>query len=148
MSVGIQVDTSGLDAALKRINRLSATLEAKRHLYDVIGALVTSQTQERLQNEKTAPDGTPWKEWSASYAATRGPQHSLLINEGFLQTTIQHAAFSDHVIVGSNRIYAAVHQYGYEPRKIPARPYLGLSQENQREIVATLHDMIERAVTS
>lgn len=49
------------------------------------------------------------------------------------------------VSIGSNRIYAAMHQYGGRTRfgQIPARPYLGISDEDEQAIMGTLQDAFE-----
>ena len=43
------------------------------------------------------------------------------------------------MLVGSAMEYAGVHQWGYKPKNIPARPYLGLSSDN----IADLTELAE-----
>ena len=47
-----------------------------------------------------------------------------------------HAISGASVEVGSNLVYAATHQFGDPDRRIPARPYLGLSADDERDIEA------------
>ncbi len=58
-----------------------------------IGAMIERQTKDRIQTEKTAPDGTPWAPWSDRYAATRNTgnrrANSLLIDSENLLGSIQ-----------------------------------------------------------
>lgn len=46
--------------------------------------------------------------------------------------------------VGSELVYAAIHQHGGEPvgSAIPARPYLGISDENAADLNAIVEDFI------
>jgi phage gpG-like protein len=50
----------------------------------------------------------------------------------------------DWTAVGTNLIYGATHQFGDEERGIPARPYLGLSDDDRRAVVRVLHIHIRR----
>jgi phage virion morphogenesis protein len=134
--VGVAIQTS-LDAvsAIKTLSRLSST-ELDLISYEV-GSLIEDQTKRRIADEKTAPDGTPWAPWSARYAESlkrpnRVSPRSLLVGDGNLLESIQNYTAGEQIEVGTPLIYGAVHQFGY--KGIPARPYLGLSSENSREI--------------
>lgn len=51
--------------------------------------------------------------------------HLLLQDSTLLRKSIRVISASDtQVVIGSDRPYAAAHQLGYEPRNLPARPYL------------------------
>ena len=45
---------------------------------------------------------------------------------------------------GTNLVYAGVHQYGYPPRNIPARPFLGINKEMTDDIADLVGTYIER----
>lgn len=125
-----------------------------RPLMDEMGSLGASQTQRRIDSEKTAPDGTPWAPWSESYAKTRHGGHSLLVAEQNLLDSIEHIVglTGDFVEWGSNLVYATSHQNGLDisvigsRRRItvPARPYLGLSAENEEDMAALVDDFVDR----
>jgi phage virion morphogenesis protein len=171
MSVRLEYDLSAINRLNQRIARL-ADLD-RRGLMQTVGAVVESQTRKRLANEKRSPDGTPWEAWSEQYAGTRHGGHSLLEGDGNLIDSLTHEVSADAVEIGSNLIYARIHQDGSgdEPvnvpahqrritkafgrdlpfpvwanvkayafnQNIPARPYLGLSKDNEAE----LEDVIE-----
>lgn len=93
-----------------------------------------SQTRRRISEEKTGPDGDAWPEWSDRYAATRHGGQSLLESEGHLIASLESGADADTAWWGSDLVYAATHQFGDPARNIPARPYLGISPQNKREL--------------
>ncbi|OOZ41665.1 phage virion morphogenesis protein [Solemya pervernicosa gill symbiont] len=119
-------------------------------LLDALGMELESQTRRRISDEKTAPDGTPWDEWSERYAETRHQGQSLLQGEGNLLDSIQYEVVGgDAVEWGSNLIYAAIHQHGGTadmapgPAAVPAREYLGLSRGNANDLDAIALDWAE-----
>lgn len=134
----ITVDLSGFDTLRERVARLT---DADRDaLLDAIGTELADQTLDRLGRTKSAPDGTPWRPWSARYARTRHGNHSLLESTGSLIRSIQQLVSGGSVEVGSNLVYAATHQFGRAP--IPARPYLGLSAADREQIEAIASDFL------
>lgn len=125
-----------------------------RPLMDEIGELGESQTKRRIDEEKTAPDGSAWPAWSESYAATRHSGHSLLEADGNLLDSIDHVVGinGDFVEWGSNLVYAGTHQNGLDMSVIgsrrritvPARTFLGLSDENEEDLAALVDDFVDR----
>jgi phage virion morphogenesis protein len=138
MGIGlkIEVKSSGLE---KRLARL--TTSALKDLMDSIGSLVEIQTNFRIESEKRDSEGKPWVPWSEDYEPTRHGNQSLLINKGDLQTSITHNVRGSDVEIGTNVIYGAVHQFGY--KEIPARPYLGISKLNERELEQLIEDWLD-----
>lgn len=111
-----------------------------------IGALLESATQERIAEEKSGPGGEAWPAWSPGYAATRHGGHSLLMGEGMLQGSIQNHSEGPAAIVGTNLVYGAIHQFGGEEvgSNIPARPYLGVSEQDGRDVEELVSDHLAR----
>ena len=135
------------DRDLRRLTaRLQRFADANRaDLLDAVGAETVSQTQRRLAEERTGPDGDAWPAWSTPYARRRGSQHSLLVGENELLDSIAHlVAGKDVVEVGSPLIYAAIQHFG--GRGIPPRPYLGWSDENEADIGHVIDDWLDRAL--
>ena len=143
-----------------------------RQLGDLIGALTNPEpalrsigeelqraTQERFDpGQKRAPDGTPWARNSPVTIARKGRDNPLS-QGGYLQGTIRHQLVGRAgVEVGTNLIYGAVQQFGAQKGafgrtrrgapipwgNIPARPYLGLSADDETEVVRILRDYLER----
>ncbi|WP_336800656.1 phage virion morphogenesis protein [Kaistia sp. MMO-174] len=149
----ITVDIVGLATAAGPIEHL-ASLE-RSELLDGLGRLVQEQTRRRIRETKTGPDGQPW---TPNRAGT-----SILLKEGTLANSIDYAIEGNQVAVGSGLVYARIHQLGgtIVPKNaqalrfvvgsqlvfskkvtIPARPYLGVSGEDQEEIEATVLDFL------
>jgi phage gpG-like protein len=151
--VAIDVTAEGLDEALLRIEGLA---DAPRHeLMEGIGRLVQGQTRRRIEEEKTSPAGAAWKpNWKGS---------SILYESGALARSIDYRATGDSVQVGTGIVYGRIHQQGgaivpksaaalvfrmgnrlVQTRRVemPARPYLGVSGDNQSEIVEAAEDWL------
>ncbi|OPZ64962.1 MAG: Phage virion morphogenesis family protein [bacterium ADurb.Bin478] len=112
-------------------------------LSEGIGALVENQTKERIADSKAGPDGQKWDPWSGRYGRRRHRGQSLLQSSNRLLNSITFVVHPDSVEIGTNVIYGATHQYGDAKRNIPARPYLGLSAENENEIADLCGEFIE-----
>lgn len=131
-----------LAARFRELRERFAHLEP---LLEAVGAEVESQTRRRLAEEKRGPDGEPWPPWSAAYAAGRHGGHSLLRGEGGLLDSIRHEAGPEEAVIGSNLVYAAIHQFGGAEagQALPARPYLGLAAADEADLAALLESWAE-----
>lgn len=128
-------------------------------LLRAIGTGLVSNVQDRF-DAGHAPDGTPWAPVKEPWASLkRGP--GILREAGMrggLQGSITMDVAGDELAVGSNKIYAAVHQFGATIKakdhpflifrtpdgrrfgqarqvQIPARPYLGIGPEDEDTIL-------------
>lgn len=146
-----------LNINMSQIERLGARIQALGNidhgeLLEGIAAEVETQTRRRISEEKTAPDGTAWPEWSEDYAATRNGGQSLLESSGALIDSIESVASDDSVEIGSNLIYAAIHNLGGTedmapgPAGIPARQYLGFSDDNLSDLQNVVDDFVDAAI--
>lgn len=121
-----------------------------------IAALGESQTRRRISEEKTAPDGSAWK--------PNNEGTSILLQTGqHLLQSIASEASADTAEWGATWEYAHVHQDGMTivPKNkkvlqfmiggklvsakrvtIPARPFVGLSSENEAEIEELITDVL------
>ncbi|MBR0681920.1 phage virion morphogenesis protein [Roseomonas eburnea] len=133
-----------------------------------VGARLVSNTQDRF-DEEVDPDGAPWEPLTTAWAALKkGP--GILRESGMrggLQGSITFDVAGGELAVGSNKIYAAVHQFGAvirakrspflvfrtpdgqvfgraEEVTIPARPYLGLSSRDQEDILDAVEFFLMR----
>ena len=162
MTAGIRVSAQttttppALDGAFKRLLD-SVSRRRARRLMDPIGQLLETSVIRRFELER-GPDGRPWKPSRRPRRrrrGKRGPWYTVaggqtLTLSGRLRGSITHAAGSDHVDVGTNVVYAAIHQFGSDagggkPRGIPARPYLGIDDDDVRAITRLVSRVLDAA---
>ena len=126
-----------------------------------------TSTRERFKDTKD-PEG---KVWEKSIRATR-EGGTTLTNTAGLKNSIKSEADGTGFAIGTNKIYARTHQFGEKGRKItikaktskglvfniggqwirkqqvtvkikiPARPFLGISEDDMHEIRGTLEDVL------
>lgn len=142
MSSDLIIDLAGLLPAKRALDRLSR-LDTQR-LLELLGSEAESQTRRRLSEGKTDPDGQPWKPWSKAYEARRPAKGGILDLDGELIDSIAYEVQDDAITLGSNLVYALVHQEGWKAKNIPARPYLGVSDENLEDLGELVIDFIAR----
>ncbi|MCB5204251.1 phage virion morphogenesis protein [Neorhizobium sp. T786] len=152
MTVALVVDSGDFDLVLKKLSPLFNFQPSE--LMTTLGALGESQTRRRITDEKTSPDGTAWT-----------PNHEgtpILVQTGqHLLYSIAWTASASEAEWGSTWEYAHVHQDGMTiiPKNgenlafaiggkavfaksvtIPARPFVGLSTDNIKEIIDVVTD--------
>ncbi|TXN60894.1 phage virion morphogenesis protein [Methylobacterium sp. WL6] len=197
-SIKIVVSDAEIAAGLKRLVDTGRDL---RPAMDAIGGALLTSTQQRFER-KAGPDGGAWAPFAPS-TLKRMPDRrkppELLRDRGRLYSSLTFAAGDDSVEVGTNVVYAAIHQFGGDivmPERqgsatfvtvrqgagvtkdgkrvgsrlrfakastraksketkaftvpahtirIPARPYLGISDADKAEILAILADELGEA---
>lgn len=144
----LDLDVVGLAPALAWLSRIGDPRLGHEGLV-LLGGLAESQSRRRIAEEKRTPTGEAWAPWSANYLKTRRRGQSLLQASGGLLDSIAAYDVSDvEERVGSNLVYAAIHQMGGTPdmapgpAAIPAREYLGMSAANIAEANAALEDWL------
>lgn len=107
----------------------------------------------RAFSREIAPDGTKWEPRSPAYVAwlkKHDPgKTKVLIRSGHLRQSRQPFRRSNTSGVGSNLIYAAIHQMGGETGRghkvaIPARPYLGLDQYSKDKLQSIAQKLLQK----
>lgn len=140
MSVALSYDFSDNERIQAMLNALSDVDLAE--LADLVAREAETQTRRRITEEKTSPEGAAWPEWSEAYAKTRKSGQDLLQSEGLLLASIRGAGEGHAAVWGSNRVYAALQNFGGEAVgiNVPAREFLGLSAENREDIEHLVED--------
>jgi len=143
-----------LDVLNQLINRVSDP----EPLLQVIGEELVDSTKQRFQDAKD-PDGNKWaentqttldlyfQEFGTKKALSKKP---LTGKSRELQTTITYQVQGDQLLVGSPLPYAAMQQFGgttaadsmIPGKKIPARPFLGISSDDEDEILEVVSDYL------
>lgn len=112
--ISVEVDDARASAAL---TRLVGAMADPRPALDQIGAQLVTSTQFRFRREQ-APGGAPWKK--SRRAREQGGQ--TLSDTARLRASITHQVVGNAVEVGTNVVYAAIHQFGGRTRPRTIRP--------------------------
>ena len=129
------------------LERLAAAGFLNKAVFTAIGEELLLSTDDRFKNQ-TDPEGRPWASLNAEYAAWKRKFHGhdrILKLRGYLRDTLRYQATDVSVAIGSNRVYSAIHQFGGQAGRehkatIPARPYLGVSDDDVAAILEIIED--------
>lgn len=139
----IRTDMRGVDRISRRLEKMLRGVEYKEPLMDELGGLMVASTIDRFENSKS-PDGISWA--PSERALAEGGK--TLIDKGLLMGSITHVPGNDQVEVGSNLVYAGIHQFGGDAGRsgsseIVARPYLGISIGDEFAIEEATQDYLQ-----
>lgn len=132
-------------------DRMQREARSALPLFTEIGSALEATTRERIQTTKRAPDGTPWVALSPEWAtrkAEKGYAAGILTMRGDLLNSVTFEAGPAYVdIIAGPSEYALIHQEGGQAGRghkvnIPARPYLGISDDDQVEIREATDDWL------
>lgn len=155
MSVTIEIKDDQISAAL---DRLSAALTNTLPLMQDLGEFLVNSTKQRFPTGR-APDGSVWAPKSPVTIAAQGGRKTNRLDtrplfgpSGALSSTINYEAFEDRVTWGSPMVYAAMQQFGGRKSAfphlwgdIPARPFIGISAEDQTGILDIMREYLSQA---
>lgn len=169
------------DVIINVLDRAEAALENPKPMFQDMGEFLVPANQNRFKIS-TAPDGTKWLPNSEmTYLNILGKQHTnkdgtlnnkginrvmskrTLVGDGTLMNSIHYQISGDLLLVGSNLVYAAIHQFGgtIKPKNkktlswkvgdvsifakqvvIPKREWLGISVSEEAELMNIAEDHI------
>ncbi|MQT14396.1 phage virion morphogenesis protein [Segnochrobactrum spirostomi] len=164
-SISVKILDAEAVAALRQIERLMGdTTPVTR----AIGVGLVEVVHTHFETESD-PQGKAWAPLEATYAANK--RGAGILREagmrGGLMGSITSRASASGVEVGSNKVYAGVHQEGAtitpvngpflvfrlgdrvvhaRSVTIPARPFIGVGPHEERVILETILDALDRAV--
>lgn len=143
MSAVITIQVSGLDQVIDRLAGMDAS-----GLRAAVAAVIQDQTVRRIDSEKRSPDGEAWEPLDPDYAKRKAQTSSggILELEGNLRESVRVMSQGEAMLVYSDTLYSATHQFGDTKRGIVARPFMGVSTENERDIYAVVDDWIKEAM--
>jgi phage gpG-like protein len=126
------------DAALQEVlGAIIARSDSLRPFFEGVRDVVANATRERFLNQH-GPSGAPWlppkPETVARRKRSKGSQ--ALIDTMAMMDSIYPSSIitDDRLEVGTNAIQARVHQEGSLARNIPARPFLGISVQDEGDV--------------
>lgn len=162
ISVRVEGDTRKLMKKLKHLSEID-----RKSINKALGASVRASTRERFKQQKS-PDGKKWKQ---SFRVSQQGGVTLT-KTAALKNSIRSTADGSGFAVGTNLVYGRTHQFGEEGRtvtikaktskglvfkigdrwirkkkvtvtiRIPAREYLGINEDDIKEIKGTLEDAL------
>lgn len=142
-SLTIDIDDRAVLDALQGLQRAAEDLTPA---FREIGEYLTEATRTRIEHGGPAPDGTPWAPLDKKYQRRKKKnKDKILILDGYLLGSIHPEPSATQVTVGTNREYAAAQQFGRPEINLPARPFLGLSDDDRREVLDILQEHLRRA---
>lgn len=127
--------------------RLTEEIQARIRAITPNAALMSDIAEELLASTDerfdagVGPDGTPWEK--SKRAMAEGGL--TLVDTAQLVTGITADHSARDLVIGSNDIYAAIHQFGGEAGRgksvtLPARPYIGVDDADIRMIEDIIMD--------
>ena len=129
----------------KRLDRIRSNLDDMEPAWKLVGEFMKNRVIKDCFGKNQSPDGRPWAKWSPQYRGRmekRGKGSNKILQDSGELRKITYQAFKDHVIVGTNKEYAAAHQFGIRANTrwggLPARPFLGFTEQDKvkaREIL-------------
>jgi phage virion morphogenesis protein len=154
MTTGFQIGLAGLGEAVAAHDGVLDVVQDGFRFWDEVGAALVTSTQFRFDRGQD-PDGNPWP--PSIRALTEGGR--TLTDSARLAQSVTHAADNAGVEVGTDVAYARTHQFGAvirarnadrlafrlpgglgfrrpEEVTIPARPFLGVDEDDETEIHA------------
>jgi len=143
--IRIDIDDREVQAALRRLREKVGDLS---DTFRDIGEHLLNATQARFDRE-IDPAGNPWTPLKPKTKASKrrkGYRDKIMQMRGHLRDHLVMQADPDGVEIGTNRIYGATHQFGDASRGIPARPFLGISEDDTQYILDVLAEDLERVL--
>jgi len=139
----INVSTDEVERAITELLQKGEDLTAPMKS---IGEEMVNRTQQRFR-DKEAPDGTPWADNSPVTEKRKGHGRVLEGETNELSKQFSYSAASDSVEWGSLMVYAAMQNFGGTKAEfphlwgdIPGREFIGLSDDDEDEVLAILAD--------
>lgn len=152
MSFEIKIESKGVQDALnellQRTNDLTPAMRG-------IAAIMESATEGAFANESDPVTGNPWEPLSEATTipfrlkSGHWPGQILQVSGG-LASSIESAYGSDFAMIGTNKEYAHIQHEGGRTspasmifdEEIPARPFLGLSEQDQQDAVDIIRSFL------
>ncbi len=160
----IELDLSELQTARKQLEQLRASMGDLRPLLEAIREDLLWSHEERAQRE-VDPQGHAWARLNPAYAA--GKRGSRILRASGRMLSLSSRVEGDTVVIGSGAKYAATHQFGATIRPkakkalrfqmggrwftkksvtIPARPFLGVSEQDRDNMAEAVVEFAQEAL--
>lgn len=154
IKIQVEVDDAEIRRVLQRL--IDAAINPRPALLEIGEDLIDS-TKKRFGSE-SGPDGVPWARNAPSTVKRKGRDQPLTgsgkDSKGTLMDQINYQLFgNDTLEVGSPTVYAAMQQFGGAKAQfphlwgdIPARPFIGISDADEEEIINTFNKYLQNQI--
>lgn len=149
MRILIDYDDKDVTRMLQRL--IDAGINPRPALLEIGEELVDS-TKKRFETA-SGPDGTPWARNAPSTIKRKGRDQPLTGGGTLMDQINYQLSGNDTLEVGSPTVYAAMQQFGGTKAEfphlwgdIPARPFIGISAEDEEKIIDLFNDYLEKQI--
>ena len=144
----IQISTQGAQAVSDVLTQLIKNANNLAPALGNVGEHLMLTHRDHF-DEQRSPDGTPWQALSPDYAKRKKKNKDKILRlNDILRDTLAYNIGGESLEFGTNMEYGAIHQFGGTsdmiPRlaAIPARPFLGLSDNDEKEVIEILSEFL------
>lgn len=142
----INIDVDGLDQVKAALERLQQRAGQLTPVFRDIGEFLLLAHDERFAKQQ-GPDGDPWEPLNEKYKQRKKRnKEKILTLDDLLGGTLRYQASAASLVFGTDRVYGATHQFGRDEANIPARPFLGLSTDDEAEVLRLVEKHIAGAI--
>ncbi len=152
IDLAVVVDIRRLQTAFKSLGAMANDKAIPR----VAAAALLSSSEQAFEKEQDPETGEHWADWSDPYLSWREKHGhvpgSILTLNADLARSMTTDYGPDYALIGSPKIYAAIHQWGGTsgmapgPSAIKPRPYMGLDKPGRADIYAAIRKRLSAAL--
>jgi phage virion morphogenesis protein len=155
--IQLHVAEDSISSGLEELGRRGQDMQP---VFETIGDAILSNIEENFRQEGRYSDaGIPgswrggdnhWTGLAKSTVKKRGTEHPILQQTGALASSFVKEASAGGVIVGTNKEYAAIHNFGGKTGRghkvtMPSRPILTIADETIAEINEEIGDFLTKS---
>ncbi len=150
----LTIQAEGFDRVFRGLRLLEQAGQDPSPFLQDAGEYMLRSTLHRWRAE-IDPKGQPWAALSPAYALGKGSKkggvNKILQLRGRLIKSVHWGIHGKTLFLGTNVVYSRIHQEGGKAGRglkvlIPARPFLGFSDENKRRLVHLVNEHLRAAL--
>lgn len=146
--VNYQVEFEGLKAVQAKIEQILSQGKTLSPVLADIGEMLLISHFQRWE-QQVSPDGEKWQPLSPTYQARKKKLSNMILRlNDHLRDNLTYKVTDTELSFGTPSEYGAIHHFGGSPdmrpanAAIPARPWLGVTEDDQSEILSKLNDWL------
>ncbi|MDD3420305.1 MAG: phage virion morphogenesis protein [Candidatus Gastranaerophilales bacterium] len=143
--IEIKINDAELQKSLKK---LAIKAENLRPLMKNISGIMMDSVEENFEKEGRPDKWTSLAKSTIKQRSKKGYWPGRILQmRGELASSITSKYDNNCAVVGTNKVYAAIHQLGgnagrNKKAKIPARPYLSLTTRDEKQIINEIENYL------